>query len=312
MIDLRRLQALRAVHQHGTVTAAAASLHLTPSAVSHHLRELARELKLTLVEPQGRRIRLTPAARLLVEHGDALLARWEEAEAALESYREGDTGLLRMCGFPTAVASLLTPAAVALRTSCPGLTVQLTECETVTGFDLLLSTDADIAVVAPTEEAPPPGDARFEQSSLLEEPLDLLVAHDHPLAVRGDVRLEDAAREPWILPRPGSCDHYQRVIVHCAAAGYTPRIAQYAMEWSTISRLVGHGFGVSLMPRLAELPPQHAAVRVPVTGPPVPTRRILTCVRQGSRDHPLVQRGLRALAAVLDSRPELRAADQRL
>lgn len=307
MIDLRRIQVLRAVHQHGTVTAAAASLHLTPSAVSHHLRELARELRLPLVEPQGRRIRLTPAAHLVIEHGDALLARWQEAESALESYRTGEAGLLRMCGFPTAASGLLAPAAAALRRTHPDLRVVVTECETVTGFDLLVSTDADIAVVAPTEDSPPPGNARFDQHALLEEPLDLLVPVGHPLTARPEVGLEDAAAESWIIPARGTCDHYQRVIVLCAAAGFTPQIAHHAMEWTTISALVASGFGVSLIPRLAVLPHEDEVVRLPLVGYPAPTRRVLTCVRQGGRGHPLVQHGLRAIEEVIEAHPSLEA-----
>ncbi|AXK33302.1 LysR family transcriptional regulator [Streptomyces armeniacus] len=307
MIDLRRLQTLRAVHQHGTVTAAAASLHLTPSAVSHHLRELARELRLTLIEPQGRRIRLTPAAHLVIEHGDAMLARWEEAEAALDAYRDGTAGLLRMCGFPTALSGLLAPAAVRLRDSRPDLTVELSTCETDTGYDMLASTETDLALIAPTDDAAPPDESRFDQRPILEEPLDLLVPPGHPLAGRDGVSLTDAADESWIVPRPGTCDHYQRVLANCNAAGFSLRISQYyAMEWSSISTLVSNGFGIALMPRLAETPEQHAAVRVPLTRGLVPTRRIVSCVRRGSREQPLIQRGLRAVAAVLDARPDLR------
>lgn len=311
MIDLRRLQALRAVHQHGTVTAAAAALHLTPSAVSHHLRELARELKLTLVEPHGRRIRLTPAAYLLIEHGDALLARWEEAEAALDAYRDGTGGLLRMCAFPTALSGLLAPAAVRLRDTHPDLTVELSTCETVTGYDLLAATDADLALLSPADDAPPPDESRFDQRPFLEEPLDLLVPPGHPLAAPDGISLADAAEEPWIVPRPGSCDHYERVLVSCNAAGFPLRISQfYAMEWSSISTLVSNGFGIALLPRLAEVPAQHAAVRVPITRGHVPTRRIVSCVRQGSRGHPLVQRGLGALTEALAARPDLRAPEK--
>ncbi|MFB9837268.1 LysR family transcriptional regulator, partial [Actinoallomurus acaciae] len=78
-VDLRRLQVLRLVHRHGTVTAAADVLHLTPSAVSHQLRQLARETGVALLEPDGRRVRLTPAGRALVAHADALHAGWERA-----------------------------------------------------------------------------------------------------------------------------------------------------------------------------------------------------------------------------------------
>ncbi|MFB4317034.1 LysR family transcriptional regulator [Actinomadura sp. 21ATH] len=305
MIDLRRLQVLRAVHRHGTVTAAAEALHLTPSAVSHHLRELAREVRVPLAEPQGRGIRLTAAAYLLVEHADALFARWEETRSALESYREGEAGLLRMCGFASAVVGLLAPAAARLRDEHPGLTVRVSECGTAIGFDLLMSTDADIAIVDPNGDAPPPGDDRFEQHLLVEERHDLLVPAGHPLAARPAVRLAEAAGEDWVIPERGTCDHHERLLTYCAAAGFNPRVAHYATEWPTISALVGHGLGISMIPRMAELAAGRAVVRVPLAGEPMPVRRVLACVRRGSGAHPLVQRGLRALREVVAAAPAL-------
>ncbi|CAM5561239.1 hypothetical protein SALBM217S_09447 [Streptomyces griseoloalbus] len=62
MIDLRRLHVLRSVAHYGTVTAAARALHFTPSAASQQIRQLARDLGVDLLEPQGRGVRLTPAA----------------------------------------------------------------------------------------------------------------------------------------------------------------------------------------------------------------------------------------------------------
>lgn len=54
MIDLRRLQVLRAVAHYGTVTAAAEAMYVTPSAASQQIRQLGRELGVTLLEPRGR------------------------------------------------------------------------------------------------------------------------------------------------------------------------------------------------------------------------------------------------------------------
>lgn len=150
MIDLRRLHMLRLVHQYGTVTSAADALHLTPSAVSHQLRELARELKVPLLEPQGRKVRLTPAAHLLVEHADGLLAKWEETLADLESHRAGAAGPLRMCGFTTAVGGLVAPAAGALLRDDPDLAVEIRECDTDVAMGLLAAGETDIAVIEPT------------------------------------------------------------------------------------------------------------------------------------------------------------------
>lgn len=303
MIDLRRLQVLRAVHAHGTVTAAARALHLTPSAVSHHLRELGREMRLVLTEPQGRRIRLTPAALLLVEHSDALLARWEETKAAVESYRSGEAGLLRVCGFPTAVAGLLAPACVVLRREYPQVRVQISEVEVPECFDQLLTESVDLALVAPTEEGPYPGDPRFDRFPVLREPLDLLVPAAHRFAEADAVHLADAAEEDWVLPAPGTCEHHQRVRVTCAAVGFTPRVAHFAVDWAAVGALVGHGLGVSLVPRLVEVPGPVA--RVPLSGE-VPCRQVVGVVRRGSLDHPLVQRAIGALEQVVAA---FRAAD---
>src|ERR671919_657097 len=162
MID-RRLQTLRAVKRWGTVTAAAEAFHLTPSAASQQLRQLSADLGVALLEPHGRNVRLTDAAVRLVDHADALFARWEEARADLA--RRGDTtaGTLRICESPTAVARLVAPAAARLQTTCPELSVRVSEVETDEGFDLLLADEADIAVVAPTPSSPPPSDPRFDR-----------------------------------------------------------------------------------------------------------------------------------------------------
>ena len=72
MLNLERLRVLQAVARHGSVTAAAAELHVTTSAVSQQLTKLERESGATLVERNGRGIRLTDEAHLPEE-----LAAWQ-------------------------------------------------------------------------------------------------------------------------------------------------------------------------------------------------------------------------------------------
>src|SRR2546421_12114172 len=106
MIDLRRLHVLRAVAHYGTVTAAAQALHFTPSAASQQIRQLARDLGVDLLEPQGRGVRLTPAAESLLAHADAIAARWEQAEHDLRADHRDPAGLSRVSGFTVSVAEL--------------------------------------------------------------------------------------------------------------------------------------------------------------------------------------------------------------
>lgn len=290
MIDLRRLQVLRAVHQYGTVTAAAHALHLTPSAASQQLRGLSRELGISLLEPQGRKVRFTPAAYTLLAHADILASQWEQAQAEMRAHADEIAGHLRLCGFPTGVAALLAPAAAQLQDQHPRLVVHVAEVEPVEAFNLLLSGDGDLAVVQ-ASDCPPQGDARFDQLPLLDEPMDLLVPADHPFATRPAVALAEAADEAWIVGAAGSSYH-QHTVVTCAAAGFAPAIAHHAKEWISIFALVAQGLGVALVPRLGDVPLEHAAVRVRMRGGVAPSRRLLTCVRRGSRDQPAIKGAL--------------------
>lgn len=273
------------------MTAAAHALHYTPSAVSHQLRQLSAELGVELVVHQGRGIRLTGAARTLLRHAELLRAQWEQARAELLALGGDPAGTFTLCGFSTAASHLLPPAAADLRDAHPALAVRIIEAEPDRCFDLLLTGEADLALLVATADSPPLTDGRFDQRPLLDDPLDLVAVRDHPLGLRDRVMLADAAREPWIVGRPGTTYH-QLVLAACMSAGFTPRIAHYADEWDTGTALVAHGFGVILVPRLARLRDDFPVTRIPLHGEPAPARRIVAVTRQGARANPTVARAI--------------------
>jgi len=299
MID-PKLKVLQLVAHHGTVTAAAAALHYTPSAVSYQLRQLAEELGVELITQRGRGIQLTAAARTVLRHAEALHAQAERAQAELAAIAEEPSGPFTLCGFSTAATRLLPPAAAALRERHPQVSVRVIEAEPARCFDLLLAGDADLALVINTADTPPAADERFDQQPLLDDPLDLVVPDNHPLTRLSAVTLADAADEPWILGRPGSTYHHL-VRAACTAAGFTPNIAHYADEWETGTALVAHHFGIILVPRLARLHEDRPVVRIPLRGEPAPARRILAATRRGRRDHPVITSSLSAITATAES-----------
>lgn len=310
MID-PRLHTLRVLHERGTVTATAEVLHLTPSTVSQQLRQLSVRLGLELLEPAGRKVRLTPAALALVEHADALFVRWEEARADLAGYADGVAGQLRITGVATAITGVIAPAAARLRAELPRLAVEIGEDPDENRFELLLAGRADIAVVIPapggplpssrlraSREVPPSDDARFVQQPLLEEPQDLLVPAGHRFAARAaeGVALAEARAESWI-GAGDPADQHQLLLTACATAGFTPRVRHHAVDWYAVAALVAHDFGICLVPRLAPVPQRYPVVRVPLRGEPLPLRRFVAAVRRGSERQPPIARGLAALRA---------------
>lgn len=306
MIDLRRLRVLRAVAYYGTVTAAAESLRLTPSAASQQVRQLARDLGVDLLEPQGRRVRLTSAAHRLLAHADAIEARWEQAEADLQGRGAQPSGALTVCGIPTAVSTLLAPLAATLRAKFSALTVKVVEAmEPSECYDLVFNGDVDLAVL---ESVPGTSvsDRQFDQRPVLDDPFDLLVNTGHRLAHRPAIPLADVADEAWITGRPGSsCERH--VSAACSAAGFSPNVAHEAREWAVIASLVAHDLGVALVPRLAQLSRSLPVVRVPLTGTPQAARTFISCTRQGGRDAPAVAAALKELEALVEA-PSRRSA----
>lgn len=310
MID-PRLRTLRAIEHYGNVTRAATALNITPSTVSHQMRQLSRDLGVPLLRPDGRGVRLTSAAHVVITHANVLREEWERARAELASHVAGEPTELRLCGVSSAIAGFLAPTASLLRSHRGAMAVTVRQASCSESFALLLVDQADVAVVLSTADNPPYDDVRFEQQVLLDDPVDLLVPRSHRLARRTGVALTEAAHESWIQD-PDRVDQYDLVRTACAAAGFTPRIAHRATEWFAISALVAHGFGVCLIPRLVPVPPEHAVSRVPLHGAVRPYRRMITAFRRGSQRQPGILAGLdalRTIAAEVSREKGLRAAD---
>lgn len=100
MIDVRRLEILRELARCGTIAATAEAVYLTPSAVSQQMAALSREAGTAMLEPDGRRVRLTAAAQMLLRHAHEIFTHLEHAEADLAAFRRGDAGTVRLGSFP--------------------------------------------------------------------------------------------------------------------------------------------------------------------------------------------------------------------
>lgn len=144
--DLRRLRVLWAVGECGTVTAAAERLRLSPSAVSQQVSALARQVGAPMLEPYGRRVRLTSAARLVLRHAEVVFGQLERAEAELAGYLHGEAGEVRVGAFATAIGGLLVPAIARLRADAPRLAVRVVETEAAGAYGLLAAGDVDLAL----------------------------------------------------------------------------------------------------------------------------------------------------------------------
>ncbi|HEX2313826.1 MAG TPA: LysR family transcriptional regulator [Thermomonospora sp.] len=292
MLDLDRLRALHAVANHGSVSAAAEALHVTTSAVSQQLAKLERETGHKLLERNGRGIRLTDAARLLVAHAEGILSLVEQAEADLEAHRGVVVGELSVAAFPTAIRGLMPAALAALRADHPGLRVLVKEFDPSVSLPLVARGDIDLAIVQDWNNEPMPVPEGLVKGPICEDAADVALPAAHPLAGRDVIHLKELAGDCWISSTPGTicCDWLTHTL---RSVDSEPHIDHMAYEFATQLALVAAGLGNSILPRLGRCDVPDGVTLVPLR--PTLSRRVYAVWREEAARRPAIRAALDAL-----------------
>jgi DNA-binding transcriptional LysR family regulator len=295
MLDARKLRLLRDLAQLGTIAAVAEAHTYTASAVSQQLAALEREAGVALLARTGRRVTLTPAGDVLVEHAEAVLAALERATAALAATRTGLSGPLRIGAFPTAMRTLLPAPLVALGLAHPALELSVQELDPALVPAMLRDGTLDVALVHDYDLVPIEPDPALETAPLLDETIFVAATGPRALAACRDER--------WILAGPGTLCHTMTIRA-CEAAGFTPRVRHYADDFVTVLTFVAAGQGVALVPELATTAIPGGMVPGGVVLTPLRTRRrTRLAYRAGAAGHPAVAAFAEALRADLAATP---------
>ena len=288
MLDLRRLRHLRELARRGTIAEVARAVGYTPSAISQSLLQLEREVGVALLERDGRRVRLTPAAHGLVARTERALAELDAAEAELAAEQETVRGRVVVGAFPSAATRLVIPATLDLAHRHPELSVHIREHEPEDGIGLLRAGELDVLVSERYEGVEPAAAGGLEEHVLLTEPLLLVVAAADE-GGDGSASLAADRDFAWIGGLVGT-QYAVAVEQACRAAGFAPRIVHRADEAAVIQALAASGLAVGFLPALACT--GAARVRYVEVSPPPPARLVSALVRRGAARRP-------ALAAVL-------------
>jgi len=296
-LELRHLEALRAVVERGTFARAAEALGYTQSAVSQQIAALERIVGETLFERQRgpRPVTLTAAGRLLLTHAEAILDRVGTVERDLAAFKSGETGRIEVGVFQSVGVKVLPAVVKRLRAMAPtaGPGSPVADVRPFEAHD-----DAVLAARVASGEL----DVAFQTgaadtSGLIETPLGtdsyvLLVPTDAPV---GDVVcLTDLAGAPLI--GQGEADSCQMRVdrafaSHGLAVDYVFRTA----DNGTVQSMVRAGMGYAVVPWLA-VDLHDTGVRAGRPEPPIPERRL--SLATGPNPSPLTRRFVQAAVAV--------------
>jgi DNA-binding transcriptional LysR family regulator len=272
-VETRRLRILLELSRLGSMRAVAEEMGITTSTVSQQVAVLAREAGTALIEPDGRRIRLTPAGRRLAGHSVAILAAVEAARLDLDPDAE-PAGALRVAGFASAIRRALLPVVQDLRRSHPAVRILIHEYEPSEAFALLATDAIDLALTYDYNLAPAVFDPSLDARPLWTVPWSLGVPAASPA---GRFRDHD-----WIVNSRNTADE---TVVRTlgSLAGFTPRVTHQADSLALVQDLIVAGLGVGLLP--ADQPTVAGVRLVPLSDPEV-RLRVYAVTRRGRQAWP--------------------------
>jgi DNA-binding transcriptional LysR family regulator len=257
-------------------------MDVTTSTVSQQIAVLAREVGTTLIEPHGRRVRLTPAGRRLAQHAVTILAAVEAARLDLDPGAE-PAGTVRVAGFATAVRRSLMPVVTELAVSHPKVRLLIHEHEPAEALTLLADDDVDLALTYDYNLAPANFDSTVEATPVWSAAWCLGAPADAPDIPGTAPSVFARFRErSWIANSRNTADE-QVVRTIASMAGFEPRIAHHADSLELVQDLIAAGLGVGLLP--ADQPTQ-PGVRLLTLADPDVVLRSYAVTRRGRTSWP--------------------------
>ena len=287
-MDAKRVLTFRVVARERSFTRAAQQLALSQPSVSHQVAALEKEVGARLLDRGPGGLRLTRAGTVLLEHADAIAARFELAALQLAEITDDERMLLRIGAFPTALAGFVPSAVARVRARHPGARVTVDEGAADELPDRVRSGALHLAVDFQDAALPREEFEGTERRELMREPFLVALPPDHRLAGEKAVRIGDLADDDWTAAYTDGL-----IVRACRAAGFEPRLVSITRDQLAIRGLITRGLAVTLAPGLLAEAFTGTALR-PIAGKG-PERDVYTLLPAGGR-HPLAEAMMTALA----------------
>jgi DNA-binding transcriptional LysR family regulator len=256
MVSMRALECLVTIVDQGSLTKAAAALHMSQPALSHQIAGIERELGTPVVERLPRGIRPTAAGLAAAAEARVALAAADRAVMAGRRVAAGAGGRIRIVCAETMTAWVLAPVLRSWRRRFPDVELDLKEYTSADRMlELLLGGEADIVV------GPPPTLTDEHTEVLGREEIVVVASPEHRFSRMAAVPLAELAAEPLVHYNPGN-GHGVWVDQFAAQRGVVlPQPALRTGSPRTAAQLAASGMGVAIVPFSALMPRPVGTIR---------------------------------------------------
>lgn len=275
MLERIHLVIIREVERQGSLTAAAATLFLTQSALSHTVKKIEQQLGTPIWDRDGRSLRLTQAGHYLLALANRLLPQFEHAEARMKQYADGERGTLRIGMECHPCYQWLLKVVSPYLARWPDVDVDVKQRFQFGGIGALFGYDIDVLVTP--DPLMRPG-LRFEPVFDYEQVL--VVSERHALATARYVKPEQLVDET-LITYPVETDRLDIYNHFLRPAGVVPRRHKTIETTDIMLQMVASDRGVAALPRwLAD----EYAERMPVVSVKLGKQGIAKQIFLGTRE----------------------------
>lgn len=223
---------------------AAERLHIAQPPLSQQIRQLERELGVSLLTRTTRSVELTPAGKTYLQRVITILDGVDDAGDQARRLAAGTEGQLRIGCVGSATYSLLPKLVLTLRETLPGVDVSVRgEMLAPAQVSALLAGEIDLGLLRP-----PVRQEGIETETLRRDRLLVALPAGHHLAARRDVPVQELRSEEFIAHASGRSVMNSLLNAVCADAGFVPQVRHEVTETSTLVTLVAAGLGVAIVP----------------------------------------------------------------
>ena len=243
-MELRDIKSFIEVANHKSFTKASAHSYLTQPSLSKAIKKIEEELHIQLFDRSTRQLKLTDAGKIVYQQGQKALASLSELDILLDDLKNIVAGEIKI-GIPPLIGRLFFPdMARRLYEKHPNLSLELVELGAKSVGKLVEDGRIDLGIIVM-----PANQSKFNIYPFFDDEFVLFLHHDHPLAEREFIRLEDLKDEKFILFSESFTLH-DFVIQACEQSGFTPNVSYRSSQWDLIVELVSSKLGITLLPKI--------------------------------------------------------------
>jgi LysR family transcriptional regulator for metE and metH len=242
MIEIRHLKTLRALRDHGSLVEAADQLSLTPSALSHQIRDLEGMLDVELFSRKKRPLQFSSAGLALLALADDVLPMIMQRMSDVRRLAKGQTGQLMLASECHSCFDWLMPVLNSYRQAFPDVELDFSAAFEPQPHDMLLEGDYDILITADKVKLP-----GLQYTKLFDYECRLVMPPQHPFLHQAEITAADIAQQTLIC-HPVDLERLDIVSQFFKPAGLMPEKVRKAQLTPMLIQLVASGHGIAALP----------------------------------------------------------------